>query len=385
MVVLLLLVLSGVMVAVFIWPRSTLGSIYHDYVLSIHAGRERIQRFPERSIQDVLNAGRSSRSTIFDLDEEPFDTLFAGPVAHYEAAGEFIRAIRSGRFDIAMHILSIRDVSKHEFVLFDLLLRSLGARYEASYVLKHLEDPDRLTGLTHLRSAELLNCGVRSTAGRSTICSFGAYRFSQTEELHLALQYWQKTLQHEPDPTTRWLHALTRSLAGLEMGQDAWSVQGFRSASEDTVVRFQNMAQEFGLDDVSFYGGVCVDDFTGDGRVDVVSSSGDLRTPMVFKEQCADGTFRDVSAAYGISEMVGGAHLEQVDFDRDGWFDLYVIRGGWLVEEAHFHPNSLLRNDEGNGFQDVTIDMGLYHPHRNAHGSLVRRRWRWMDGSLRGQ
>ena len=46
------------------------------------------------------------------------------------------------------------------------------------------------------------------------------------------------------------------------------------------------------------------------------------------------------------------------DFDKDGWVDVLVLRGGWMGPKDCF-PNSLLRNNGDGTFAEVTAQTGL--------------------------
>src|SRR5207244_4101843 len=60
-------------------------------------------------------------------------------------------------------------------------------------------------------------------------------------------------------------------------------------ASSENVGRFVDVAERAGLHSVSLSGGVIVDDFDGDGRLDVVVSSIDSCTPLRFFRRTEDG------------------------------------------------------------------------------------------------
>ncbi|MCB1229654.1 MAG: CRTAC1 family protein [Verrucomicrobiae bacterium] len=126
---------------------------------------------------------------------------------------------------------------------------------------------------------------------------------------------------------------------------------------------FPNVAAKRGLGTFGLAGGVVADDFTGDGRIDLVVSCWDSRVPLRFFRQLPDGTFEDRSEAANFAGLYGGLSLTHADYDNDGDLDLLVLRGAYL-EKFGQHPNSLLRN-EGPGpdgvprFVDVTFLSGI--------------------------
>ena len=126
--------------------------------------------------------------------------------------------------------------------------------------------------------------------------------------------------------------------------------------------------------------GVAVCDYDADGDLDLfVAQHG----PDTIWQNQGDGTFRDVTAAAGISDNEWGVSATWGDYDADGWPDLYVTNylkvdalrppepihyygGDTMVfrgpEYLEGQPDRLWRN-KGNGtFEDVTTAAGLYNP-----------------------
>jgi enediyne biosynthesis protein E4 len=65
-----------------------------------------------------------------------------------------------------------------------------------------------------------------------------------------------------------------------------------------------------------------------------------------------DGTFEDVSEKAGITKASGtyGLGVSTLDFDGDGWTDLYVANDS--------NPSTLYRNKTGSGFEDIAVAAG---------------------------
>ena len=131
--------------------------------------------------------------------------------------------------------------------------------------------------------------------------------------------------------------------------------------------RFRDIAPALGVDTFNLCGGVIVDDFDGDGLLDLVTSSFDPESPLTFYRNAGsggDGGFEDASAPARTNDQLGGLNCLGADYDNDGDVDVLVLRGGWLLDEGRIR-NSLLRNDAGpNGpvFVDVTRAAGLALP-----------------------
>ena len=71
-----------------------------------------------------------------------------------------------------------------------------------------------------------------------------------------------------------------------------------------------------------------IDDFTGDGRLDVVVCSFDTDLPLTLYRNEGNRRFTDVTGQAGLDRQLGGINVMQADVDGDGLLDLLVLRGG---------------------------------------------------------
>ena len=129
-------------------------------------------------------------------------------------------------------------------------------------------------------------------------------------------------------------------------------------ASAEDVGRFLDVAPQAGLNVFASAGGVIVDDLSGNGRFDVVTSNFYSCGPLHYFGNNGDGTFTERTAAAGLANQVGGLNIIQTDYNNDGCKDILVLRGGWEVAQR----NSLLRNNCDGTFTDVTAEAGLARP-----------------------
>ncbi|HBJ37358.1 MAG TPA: CRTAC1 family protein [Planctomycetaceae bacterium] len=104
--------------------------------------------------------------------------------------------------------------------------------------------------------------------------------------------------------------------------------------------------------------GVAVADFTGDDLPDVYIAN-DTTANFLFINQ-GDGTYREQALAFGCGVNQEGMYeagmgIAVSDYDGDGFLDIYT---------THFYDesNTLYRNQNGNGFRDVTALVGLHKP-----------------------
>lgn len=112
-------------------------------------------------------------------------------------------------------------------------------------------------------------------------------------------------------------------------------------------------------------GGAVIDDFDGDGDLDLISSSMDPCAPFRALRRTGNGTFEEVAADWGLENQLGGLNLIHADFDDDGRLDLFVLRGAWFGGEGRTRNSLLLNRTAPDGqprFEDVTVAAGLAYP-----------------------
>ena len=121
--------------------------------------------------------------------------------------------------------------------------------------------------------------------------------------------------------------------------------------------------------------GVAAGDYDNDGCVDLYLTN--FGPNQLFRNNC-DGTFADVSRTSGAVDAGWSVPAAFVDFDRDGWLDLFV--GHYLVYSVDRHincftesklpdycpperyrpePDRLYRNRRNGTFADVTASSGV--------------------------
>ncbi|MDX1503866.1 MAG: FG-GAP-like repeat-containing protein, partial [Thermoanaerobaculia bacterium] len=212
-----------------------------------------------------------------------------------------------------------------------------------------------------LRLGEQQNCLERHDSDSCLFPIREAGRHRVEEGSRRAMAELERVLAESPgDLTARWL----LNLAAMTVGEYPAGVpEGLRIPetafrSEHDVGRFPDVAPSAGLAAVGLAGGSAVDDFDGDGLLDVLSSSWGSRDPLRLFLNNGDGTFTDRAREAGLEGIGGGLNLVHADYDNDGDNDVFVLRGAWLGPLGR-QPNSLLRNEGDGRFTDVTVRAGL--------------------------
>jgi FG-GAP-like repeat/ASPIC and UnbV len=223
--------------------------------------------------------------------------------------------------------------------------------------------PKAILGIIAMRRGEIENC--LECVGPSS-CIFPIAR----EAVHRnqagsreAVKWFTAYLEESPrDLRVLWL----LNVAYMTLGeypdkvppQYLLSTERFRSKAD--VGRFENVASRVGLGSrgPNLAGGSVFDDFTGDGLPDLFTTSLDADLGASLFVNQGDGTFEDRSVSAGLGDQIYALNVTRADFDNDGDLDVLLLRGGW---EKPLRL-SLLRNQGGGAFDDLTVTSGLAEP-----------------------
>jgi len=158
----------------------------------------------------------------------------------------------------------------------------------------------------------------------------------------------------------RWLLNIASMTVGEypEKVRVSWRIPPSAFASTYDIKRFPDVAGTLGLDVMKLSGGSILEDFDGDGNLDVMCSSIGFKDQLRLFHNNGDGSFTERTVEAGLAGEVGGLNLIQTDYNNDGYPDVLVLRGGWMRSEGRF-PKSLLRNNGDGTFEDVTEAAGL--------------------------
>jgi len=169
-----------------------------------------------------------------------------------------------------------------------------------------------------------------------------------------------RLLQRDPDDhQARWLLNLAHQALGTpDAVPEELRFPRERLASEAPYRRFVDVARDLHLAPLGRAGSAIADDFTGDGRLDLLTCSFDTGAPLALYAGLETGGFEQVGERAGLARQLGGSNLVQGDVDGDGRLDVLVLRGSELATLGRW-PLSLLRQREPGVFEDVTEAAGL--------------------------
>jgi len=249
-------------------------------------------------------------------------------------------------------------------------IRRLGRENGIAFKADFEKDIRDSLGLAYLRLGEQENCLTNHGQDSCLLPLQRGGVHTQRRGAKGAVREFSAALRENPkDLKSQWL----LNIAYMQLGQypsevpRPWLVPPSVFSSESDVGRFVDVAAQVGLLNTGHSGGVVMEDFDGDGLLDIViTTSGPLDQMRLFHNN-GDGTFSDRTREAGLMGEVGGLNVISTDYNNDGHPDLLVLRGGWWGEHGKY-PMSLLRNNGDGTFDDVTEEAGLMslHPTQTA-------------------
>jgi tetratricopeptide (TPR) repeat protein len=224
---------------------------------------------------------------------------------------------------------------------------------------------DALRGVAALRRGEIENCVACCNESSCIFPLAAAAVHRQTSGSREAIEHFTRYLSQRPDDLgVKWL----LNLAYMTLGEYPDGVPAeyilpmgrFAASEGDATGRMPNVASKVGLNarGESMAGACLVDDFDGDGRLDVFMPTTDPTRGASLLRNKGDGTFEDISEKAGLADQVLSLNARHADYDNDGDLDILMLRGAWEVPRRM----SLLRNKGDGTFVDVTLAAGLGGP-----------------------
>ncbi|MFT4114571.1 FG-GAP-like repeat-containing protein [Silvibacterium sp.] len=215
--------------------------------------------------------------------------------------------------------------------------------------------------LAYLRLGEQENCLTHHAAASCIFPIRGSGVHTIRRGAEGAVREYTALLAAKPDDNlARWL----LNIAYMQLGEypakvpHAWLIPEDRFRSDAPFPAWEDIAMSTNIHAMNHAGGVAVQDFDGDGLLDIMLSSSGPLDQLRFYHNNGDGTFSDRTAAAGLIGETGGLNLVATDYNNDGRPDILILRGGWWHQFGDY-PVSLLRNNGDGTFDDVTRAAGL--------------------------
>ncbi|MCG8455610.1 MAG: VCBS repeat-containing protein, partial [Holophagales bacterium] len=234
----------------------------------------------------------------------------------------------------------------------------------------------RVLAIAHLQAAEDLNCLLSHSGSACIVPVAEDARHREPAHARRAGDLYARLVELAPAQARyAWLLNLSRLLTGDWPGgvPEASRLPAGGLAGPADGGRWRNRGPELGLAGEDLAGGAVVEDFDGDGWLDLVATTWDPCGPVQAFRNDGRGGLEETAAAWGLDSQLGGLNALQGDVDGDGRPDLLVLRGAWLFDRGHV-PNSLLLNRAGRDglrFEDVTRDSGLGPPMPTQAGAFA--------------
>jgi hypothetical protein len=213
----------------------------------------------------------------------------------------------------------------------------------------------------YLRMGESANCVEHHTCDSCIFPVKDTGLHLEKTGSQLAMDVLKDLYERDPsDVTSKWLYNVAAMTLGIAPADLPANLRASPElfASEYPLPRFMDRAAAVGISDHRLAGGAILEDFDGDGDLDLVSSSASLTDGLRYYRNEGDGTFKDLSHEAGFDGLTHGLSISQGDFDNDGDPDISIVRGAWMRNFGTI-PMSLLRNDGNGHFTDVTEKAGL--------------------------
>lgn len=215
--------------------------------------------------------------------------------------------------------------------------------------------------LCWIRVGEQENCLANHTTASCLmpIQAAGVHRLRRGSEG--ALSILKPALERYPeDLSLKWLF----NIASMTLGHDPetvsnpWWIPASTWSSDADIGVFPDIAGSVGADVNALSGGTVLDDFNGDGLIDILVTAWGFHDSPTYLQNDGEGRFTDRTRESGLLELTGGLNMVSADYDNDGDIDVFVLRGAWLGSEGRI-PNSLWQNDGKGHFEDVTDEAGV--------------------------
>lgn len=297
-------------------------------------------------IQQILQSANKAESIYEnEIRAEVYKQKFAKSQNGLDYFNYVKELLNDGKTDLA--ISSINDLFKNN--------PSLSTLTKQSSILHEL------LAVCYLRKGEQENCQENHNDESCIIPISKNGQHQKQFGSEKAIEKYKQLLSFNPNDTqSRWL----LNIAYMTLGEYPEGVPKQYLIPIGTKLKnspLKNVATQMGIDFFGLAGGSIAEDFNQDGFYDIITSSWGSQGQIKYYESDGAGSFVDKTNESGLEKLTGGLHINQTDYNNDGWIDVLVLRSAWMPQENWgILPNSLLRNNGDGTFSDVTIEAGIY-------------------------
>ena len=144
----------------------------------------------------------------------------------------------------------------------------------------------------------------------------------------------------------------------------SFAQEGFTEISKEAGIN-----HAFVIDQATFGGGAAIVDYDNDGYEDIYITGGVL-SDVLYRNN-GNGTFSNVFSNRGLDRTleVYTQGVTAADVNRDGYKDLLVTTMNYLTPERNSAPNLLFINQKDGTFRDETKEWGLENFRNNSTGA----------------
>jgi len=148
-------------------------------------------------------------------------------------------------------------------------------------------------------------------------------------------------------------------------GAPAVYTVGSRLFRNDGTGHFVDISDEAGVGDSQGTFPAAAGDYDNDGDMDLFVGTFNYGPREVYFPGYPDrlyqndgrGKFRDVAAQAGVADFGGPMGCTMIDFDNDGWLDIFTARGG--PEPTRYEYDRFYRNNRDGTFTEVGRSVGI--------------------------
>ena len=244
---------------------------------------------------------------------------------------------------LAFHRLRLGDVDDSIRLLNEALELSDSESFDRVGIMEDL-------AVAYMKQGELRNCV--SPEGR-LVCALPldpAHAHEDTSSATRATDVLESLLDHNPESVRyRWLLNIAHMALGSYPDDvpSEFLIPPDVFAPEYELGRFEEVASDIGIYGVDLAGGSIVEDFDNDGLLDIITSTWDPAGSLKYYRNEGNGRFSERTEAARLSGQLGGLNITQADYDNDGWVDVLVMRGGWLLSRGQMRMSLLRNNGDG--------------------------------------